>query len=312
MRHYITLTLAAFLLAATLPALAATVKIGGYVQSRYTDALGAAPGKETVSGFDGNGTFNVRRARISTKATIDENTMAAIEIDAAKTNVSVKQAFISYAFADLYTSLGLTKLPFGYENQLSSSAIIPLERSMISNMVSEYGTGLFLVPSSDIIPVVKTKFAVINGEETDTIDKDNNKVAIGNVEYPFGDTKVGVSYLAGHGQAANAYVANKTGRFTTVAEYTTSKYNDKFQLKNKYKGFYVLEAFEVNPKTQVYARYDELDQDNTANFKKTRITAGVAYLLNDTTELTAEYQSIDDDAKPDVDGAVGVQLQTKF
>lgn len=329
MRHTLPIVLATVALA-TLSAFAVpSLKIGGYVQVRYTDTIGAADVNK-VSGYDENGTFSIRRARLAAKATINPQSMAVIEIDASQVGVTTKKAYIGYTFGDVYTTLGRNTIPFGYELQLSSSALLPLERSMISNSMPEYVTGLVAMPGSALVPV-RTKLGIVNGDdptgkkfEEKFNDQNNNKVLLANVEKPFGNTTVGASYITNSDSddAVNGYLVYCTDKVYLAGEYIASDFNkelalnlikvDDVQVLARNSGWYVLGAYYVNPLTALYARYDTLDNDYID--ARDRVTVGVDYWLDaeKANKLTAEYQFIDDPANPALDGAFGVQMQTIF
>jgi hypothetical protein len=334
MRHSISLALAALLVATCLPALAApSVKLGGYVQVRLTDTLGAKDDgaidgvAKGVSGFSEFNNFGIRRARLSVKATLDENSLAALEIDASKAEVEMKKAYIAYQWNELYLLAGRDTIPFGYDLQTGTSALTTLDRSMISSTMPEYATGLKITPGSAYIPV-KTTLGIFNGNDpakpiavagaagavNGFDDTNNNKVVSLTTEVPVAGQKIGASYLTdtkGHAAAAG-YVAATFGKIGLTGEYIQSEF-DKYManlgtLQNH--GYSALATYALKPSTTLYARYDTLANVNIA--EKTRTTVGSAIQLGENTELTVEYQMIDDPAKPALDGAYGVQMQMKF
>ncbi|OPZ84528.1 MAG: Phosphate-selective porin O and P [bacterium ADurb.Bin429] len=326
--------LVALVATALMPALAApSVKIGGYVQVRFTDTLGAKDDgaidgiAKGVSGFGESSSFGLRRARLSVKATLDEHSLAALEIDMSKSGVETKKAYLAYQWQDLYFVAGRDTIPFGYELQLSSSGLTTLERSMISQTLPEYATGLKITPGSVYLPL-KTTVGIFNGNDpaksiavsgasgsvNSFEDTNNNKVLSVTTELPVGDHKIGASYLTdlgGH-TATAGYATASIGKIGLSAEYIASEF-DKYMANlgaPQNHGYYLQVAYAVKPTTTVYARYDSLN--NAIIAEKTRTTVGAAVQLTDNTELTLEYQMIDDPAKAALDGAVGVQLQGKF
>jgi hypothetical protein len=337
MRQHLTLALAVLVAATCLTALAApSVKMGGYVQVRLTDTLGAADDgaidgvAKGVSGFGANTSFGMRRARLAVKATLDENSLAALEIDASKSEVETKKAYISYAWNELYFVAGRDTIPFGYELMLSSSGLTTLERSMISQTLPEYGTGLKITPGSVYLPL-KTTIAVLNGNDpakpiavsgaagsvNGYDDPNNAKVAGITTEIPVLGQKATVSYLTDlSARYAVSGAVNATfDKFGVTGEYIQSKF-DKYLAPiaggQKNSGWYGLVSYALKPSTTLYGRYDTLNPATAGLANKSRITVGTAIMLGENTELTAEYQSIDDPAKPALNGAVGLQMQMKF
>jgi len=157
-------------------------------------------------------------------------------------------------------------------------------------------------------------FSGASGAVNSFDDTNNNKILGVTAELPVGGHNIGASYLTdlgGH-TAAGGYANATFGKLGLTAEYIASEY-DKYlanlgALQNR--GYYLLATYAVKPSTTVYARYDTLN--NAAIEEKARATVGAAVRLTEHTELTVEYQLIDDPAQPALNGAVGVQLQGKF
>jgi hypothetical protein len=340
MRPHNMLILAAVAAALLLPTLAfGQVVLGGYVQQRFTDVFGAADTNK-VSGFAPQPTFTIRRARLSAKATLDAKTTAVIEVDASKSLVELKKAYVAYSLSPvLYTNVGRTNLPFGYENPMSSSAITPLDRSMIStNGMPEYATGLFLIPTQEKLAKqnIKTTLSIVNGDDPSAVVKvdgssgsnnpydnpNNNLVTALTVEHRLksGNALIGVSGATDtntHG-AFDAYASTLKGKAKVTTEYMVSGFDSKLKphLSGSTTvtdtGYYVLGSLQVRPTDTVYARYDAFETDEAGYQQKTRWTAGFLRNLSPSTKFTAEYQAINDPANTSLDGAFGAQLQVKF
>ena len=318
MRLYPITVIAALAIVMSLPAFAVpTVKITGYVQFRFTDTLGSVDSATNkLLGFTNpNSSFQVRRARIATRAMLDERSMAVIEIDASKSTVETKKAYFTYTLDDITIAGGRTSLPFGYEIPFSTSSLTTLERSFISLTLPEYSTGLLVTPSAKMLPFKLTVAGINGNESTSFTDTNNNKLLVANAEVSIARHKLGASILTdsdGH-DALNGYLVGQFGQFSLTGEYITSEFDATLLplTKGKNTGWYALACCQLNTPTSVYARYDTLDAVNETK-AKTRGTVGLNYLLSDNARLTLEYQQIADPKSPDLDGAFGLQMQMKF
>ena len=80
------------------------------------------------------------------------------------------------------------------------------------------------------------------------------------------------------------------------------------------RGGYLTVAYQLpNSKFQPYLRYDCFDVNRDIDDNEyARGTIGVNYRPNNQTRVTVEYQTITDDASPNVNGAIGAQYQVGF
>jgi len=319
MRYFITLTLSVLAIALSLPALAApTVSTTGYLQVRYSELFGAADTNKATGYFDkDNGTFQIRRARLAIKGTIDPQTSATIEIDGSKGAVETTKAFVAYTLHDCTIAAGRNTLPFTYEIQLSSTSMTTLERSMMARALSEYGVGLFITPQGAYIPC-KLTAAIINGDDT-MVDTNSNKLIVASAEYPAGThLKLGASYLTGMNghYGVNGYLVGQYGPIGAVAEYTQAEFTDKLAaMDGRNQGWYVLGTYDLNPTVRLHARYEAFDKagaPETTYKTKHNIALGGTYFQSGNMKCTLEYQFIHDPANPALNNALGTQWQVRF
>jgi hypothetical protein len=261
-------------MAILLPTLAhAEAKLSGYVQERFTDIFGSSTVTDSskITHFPGTSSFGIRRARIGVKGNLDAKGMANLELDLSKSLVELRKANIGYAVTPtLFATVGRMNLPFGNEiGNLSSSALTTLERSMISNTMPEYATGLSVLPLQTAVRNTKFTAGVFNGNDpaaiatvnTTTIkvdvdgdgdlddvvvlknntlnnagydDPNNNKVGLLTVEHRLPGTRglVGVSGVGdmdGH-SAIGGYVSYNTGKIGMQSEYIANDFDAKLNL----------------------------------------------------------------------------------
>jgi hypothetical protein len=336
MRRTISIIAAALTVATVTAGFAADVKVGGYAQARFTDVVGVTQGsaqgtkdqlKNIYGYFAPVPNIYLRRVRLNVTAVLDENARAVAEFDTAANTVSMKKAYVSYAFPELYVTVGRLVTPFGYELQQSSSAITTLDRSMASLLlIPEYVTGASFTPGSAIVPFgIKSTFTVANsgGEDAASFQDTNaNKVLLADLSRVFGTRgTVGASYAtdAKSNFAVGGYATGSYGKLSLTGEYLQSNFG-RYVTASGFNipmnslsdaaavttgtsitrsGFYLLGNYQAWQKVGVYARFDQLagyaEKTLTRDtLNRSRVTLGTNIVLGEATKLTAEYQIIDD------------------
>ena len=337
MRHYTILALAALLLGTSLSAFAVDVKVSGYVQGRY-DALigGTDANQDTKYSQDpkATDTFSLRRARINVAATLTPQAGAVIELDATK-GVTNTLAYVTYnGIPDVNLALGRKRDPFNYELAMSSSMLTTLERSIISQRVMpEYATGLYLSPTTNIVPFPVT-LALLNANgDTNSnnggafTDETNHKLVLLTAESPalYG-AHIGATYttdtIVAH--AYNVYARGAVGPVSLLGEYMAARNFDSNELSaatskpDAYgvdRGYYLLGNYAIAHNLGVYARYDAAHTQSIENaaIPVKRFTVGTNLMLIDGAKWTVEYQYIHDkNNQPTLRGGLATQLQIKF
>ena len=186
----------AALFTVALPAMSAPVKyfFTGYVQGRFSETFGeVGVGSAAVEVPD---TFEIRRAYIMLKATVDEHIGATVLVNAFNTNrlptgevvgndLNLLEAYGEYTAKPFSGRLGLSRIPFGYEVPLSSASLITLERSLIlQDLVFPFAFdrgifGYYQQPQG-----LGVALAVTNGRTVNAaIDNNDRKNVIGRISY---------------------------------------------------------------------------------------------------------------------------------
>ncbi len=316
------------LLAVALPLSAAPMKwtLGGYLQARLTEDLGTpASGASTPS------TFSDTRPSILVRATDDKPLFLQFFFSKpAGDTLEVQHAFAEYRAAPYAARLGLMPVPFGYENPVTSSALITTERSRASQaMIGPFGidrgfTATYRNPNG-----LNLAAGVFNGQPY-TVSRDDNsdKVIAARAGYTLKNGEIGLSYYTGDAPGATAPAdvdrfgldaMFKLSNVTILAEYFTGEGDLITETPTNFvvddgKGGYLTVAYR-KPGTAFmpYIRFDTLDpQDNVDGDSFNRITGGVSYYLNETSKIQLEFESINDDLNPDLDGRYTAQYQIIF
>ncbi|HEY3415712.1 MAG TPA: porin [Armatimonadota bacterium] len=329
LRHGIALFALTVLSLLSLPAVAEMqTTLSGYIQARATETLGDADASS----------LDVRRAYLVARATDGQHISAVVNLWAYP-NPRLLEAYGEYAWTkDLKARFGLTGVPFGYESPLSSARLITLERSQVNaKLIYPYtfDTGAF----GYITNVHGFNFAasVTNGRPVDigndisfTKDTNNTKNLEARIGYAIPGGQIGVSYWNGTlptiSAPTNPYtpptdlpdlsawrygadLETAVGPFTILSEYVAAK-----TAGIEANGYYLTLAYQAKGSTwQPYARFDVFDPDtDIANNEFQRYTVGVNDYLNPKTRITLEYENINDDLTPSVDGRISAQYQVAF
>lgn len=229
-----------------------------------------------------------------------------------------QHAFAEYQMNPYFIRLGLSPIPFGYENPITSCKLITMERSEVSRVLIgrkalDKGLFAYYMPASSF----NLSAGVVNGEDYNVASDSNNKkniVACFGYKLPmFGD--LGASLITGQNSGFPAglcyirYGVDAEGKIlgaTVVAEYIWGK-----DVSAQSKGGYATAAYMLpGTKFEPYARYDAFNPASGLDFK--RGTFGLGYYVNPSSKISAEYQSIDDQANTDVDGTMAFQYQIIF
>lgn len=308
-------SLLALFVVASLPLYAAPMKwsLGGYVQARFNDQLGE---NAVVPDPKAPSTLLDTRPSLLVRATDEEHVFLQFFISSIPgTSPEFQHAFAEYQAKPYYVRLGLSPIPFGYENPISSCRLITMERSKISaDLIGKKGLdrGLFgyYLPGKGL----NASVGIVNGEDyTASADTNNVKNAVARVGYSIPGSEIGVSAIVGKDAADatfNRYgvdLLTKQGDFTILSEYITGKSGAV-----KESGAYLTAAYK--PASWIIEPYARYDFANTKDADKdySRITVGGGYYLNPTSKVSVEFQSTSDDANPDLDGNIAAQYQIIF
>lgn len=295
--------------------------VSGYIQPRFTLVNGSS-----TSGIT-NSTFDVKRYSLFVRAQLDPH-ISAVVTPSGLPNTSLLEAYGEYADKTYSARLGLSRIPFGYESPLGSNKLITLERSQVVSQLLVvpglwYDRGAYVY----VKPVDKLNIAagVANGASTSTAqDPNNGKNVVARVGYQvLPKTIVGISYYDGtvaqtnngsyvtgthiDAQRIGADLEATAGQFQIISEALLGKNGDVDA-----KGGYVTVAY-TQGKTQPYVRYDVYDPNtDTANNSFERWTGGVGYYVTPNAKLSLEYEAINDDTQPNLNGRLTTQYQISF
>lgn len=313
--------LALLLVSAPLSAAPMKWTLGGYLQTRLTEDLGSpASGAATPS------TFLDTRPSVLIRATDDQHVFLQMFFSMRSgTGLEVQHAFAEYRAAPWAARLGLGPVPFGYENPVTSAALITTERSqasarLIGTFALDRGAQVIYKNPNGFNAAV----GAFNGQPyTVSSDTNSNKTLAGRIGYllPKGKGDIGLSLYDGAGTGATnpidvqrmaVDVLYKPANFTILGEYFTGEgdiINNVADVKGK--GGYLTVAYrKPGSAFMPYLRVDTFDpNDDVDNDTFDRITGGVSYYLNETSKVQAEFESINDDLNPDLDGRYTLQYQ---
>jgi len=336
----------------SLPALAApmTWTLGGYIQPRFTDTLGSGLNGTVPGVVDSTPmTFNDSRVAFLVRAKDGEHVflqvfIASVGKDAGRSTTTlgntpngnstfqIQHAFAEYIEKDYHLRLGLSPVPFGYENPITSCMLITTERSQVStvlfskvgktaeNFSLDHGLYAYYLPKDGF----NVSLGVTNGQPVDvSSDTENGKTIVARVGYFIPGGQVGVSYYNGKRTEPIAVFAPELdmkrlgadlqtviGPFTILGEYIAGTDGTI-----KSQGGYLTGAYQpAGSPHQEYLRVDTYNPNTNplASTYYERATAGYCYFINPTSKAQVEYQAIKDNANPGMHGSVTLQYQIIF
>jgi phosphate-selective porin len=113
-----------------------TVKLrfNGRMHYQY-DGLGA---KENGADLPSTNHFYFRRVRLGAQATHENGLFAKTVVDFAENDLSIDEAFAGYEYSDALTAIfGYKKVPFGFDETISSSKIKTIERAAANRFFAD-------------------------------------------------------------------------------------------------------------------------------------------------------------------------------
>lgn len=291
------------------------LKLSGYVQTRWTDSVGA------------NNPFEIRRARIALDGKLNEKMGFRVQVDAVKGPILVDARFEWKPSPYARLTLGQFKIPFSRENLISGRDLLTVERSAVVNKLvpgrdngssgRDIGAqleGVILGGKDE--PLVSYSFGVFNGAGINRTD-DNRRKDV--------SARIALHLLKGLSLAGDYYngesgpdrltkdrmgveLAYVRGRSTVQSEYIWGRDD-----ATRKRGWYVLGAYRFVPKLEGVLRFDSFDPDRGASRDRTdTYLGGINWYFSRWVKLQADYGVVDDGARDSLTNLILTQLQFQF
>jgi len=248
---------------------------------------------------------------------VDERIGAAILFNGVP-STSLLEAYGDYTVKPFSTRLGLSRIPFGYEVPLSSSRLITLERSKVATdllVPFTFDKGLFWYYQPGQGP--NLALALTNGTPPNVpTDTNERKDFIGRLSHAIPGGEIGLSMYQGNNPTNNQTMdrtgidlETKQGPVTLLSEVIAGRDGTTDSL-----GGYVTLAYQKDgTPSQPYIRFDTFDRDDAVpDDVYNRVTVGYNHYLATGTRVTLEYESINDEQEPDLNGRITTQYQVSF
>ncbi len=308
------------LLAVSLMANAAPVKVetSGYVQGRYESAPGST-GKQ----------LNLNRALVASKVFATDKTGVFL-VACNQYNTNTPELQYAYAFmidGNLEYRAGLSTIPFGYENPISASRLITLERSKICSVLLKntilggnagLDRGIFVnyTPKDGI----GLQGAILNGTPyTKSSDANANKNVLVRVFKPIAGGELGASLYVGKSDAnalmnrAGIDFSKVIGNYTIISEVMGGKGSiDSGSNESAYGGYVTVSRRAKDSDIAPYARLEAADQNANANGSIYKAaTLGVAYFVAPTAKVSGQIL-VEKSTEKTTCNKFGLQYQVTF
>lgn len=310
------------------------ISIAGYNQVRY-QAL------EETGKADG---FDIRRARLDVKGAISPYWGYRVQFDLAG-SPKVLDAYIELKLNDYFNfTVGQAKVPFSYENLLSSTQLALIDRSQVVEALTARGkdvggnqngrdigiqVGGVLVKSGDR-PVLDYRLGLFNGAGINTADNNEKKdYAARLAVHPV----TGLDISGAWYQGSRFIPEVKTNNVVTTpsANVDRNRYGadlsydlKNFSLRSEYirgkdnetdrEGYYVQGGYYFfQRKFQLVAKYDFYDGDlSKADDASTWEVIGANFFFNANTKIQANYTFKQEEGTAISNNLAAVQLQIGF
>jgi hypothetical protein len=300
---------------ATVTALGKETKLafGGYIQTQ------AEFGESPDARFPASDRFLIRRARIGVKGTFAENFDFTLQSDwgsnslgtTASYRAQLSDAYISwtkYSFA--IPTIGQFKVPYGYEQLLSDTKTVCIERSLPSDMLTLPRQAGVMVAGSFYEKRLGYATAVTNGNGNNNGSNDNDQFLYLGRVYGTVLNKGGVKATLGvntfrtydTGTGAGSFTGYRLGRGIDTQIYYAGAEVDAELLRTRFdrttgadydtQGWALMGSYFFIPnKWQAVFRYENYDPNTTIEADRTILrTYGVNYLLKgDDIKLQLNY-----------------------
>lgn len=294
---------------------ATKIKLGGWAQTRYTNAVGSTNPLE------------LRRARLAVDGSLAPRVAYKMEIDVVR-SPALLDARLDYAprpYAKV--TVGQFKIPFSQENLDSDRDIIFIERSLVglslvpgrdtSNNGRDIGAQLAgNVARGDGRPLFDYAVGVFNGAGINRRD-DNRRKDLGAriVIHPFSGLSLAGDYYSGASgekelsrERAGVELAYVRKPYSLRAEYIWGHDG----AVRKY-GWYSQFVYRFRPKWEALARFDTFDPKRHAGKDVTNTYLfGVNWYLLNWVKLQANYGVVDEEARTNLTNLFLSQVQFQF
>ena len=295
---------------------ASKIKLSGYVQTRFTSAVGPA-----------NDTLEIRRARLAVEGNLAPRVAYKMEIDAVR-SPALLDARLDYRLRPYAKfTVGQFKIPFSQENLDSDRDLTFIERSLVGlsltpgrdtgNNGRDVGAQVAgNIARSDGRPLFDYAVGVFNGAGITRRDDNRRKDGAGRlVVHPFAGLSLAGDYYNGASGVTNIPRERAGIEFA----YTRKLYSLRGEYiwghdgpVRKY-GWYSQFAYRFQPKWEALARFDTFDPHRHAGQDTTKTyLVGVNWYLNSHVKLQANYGLSDEEARDDLTNLFLSQLQFQF
>lgn len=306
------------------------MKIGGYIQTRYTTGAG----KKVAD------TLDVNNAKIGISGHIVPEVAYKVEIGPHKTSNILYDAFLrAEYFPKAKITIGQFKMPFSEEYITSSSAIKTADRALFQgNLSQEYSQGLKV--EGNLLDNLYYAVAGVTGTKREVSDDNEAKDVVGRLVYsPFKSSekelfkglKIGTAVQYGRqprsgntegDRLRNLGMLKYTYKGLTLqSEYVRQKQEQIPGVDDvKGEGWYALAAYKFpsfrvsgyDTQLEPLFKIEQYDPDiNVGNNRQDMYTLGLTWYLNKYFYIMANYQWRDEQTETSDDRFI-LQSQVKF
>jgi len=309
---------------------ARSMKLSGYTQIRFQQ-------------FDETGKINgtdVRRARLDLRGDFTPYWSYQFQIDFAGANGKLLDAVANFKPYDfLNFSIGQTKIPLSFENQISDDKSEAIDRSQVVEALvargkdvngNHNGRDLGIMVYGAILKIndknrIDYRIGVFNGEGINVADSNSAKSTSGRViAHLIKGLDVGASYYSGWDMFRTAKGEPDINQNRSRYGFEFNYYYKSLYFRGEYlqgkdgsitrEGWYLQTGYFVIPaKLQLLVKYDAYDPNKSkVNDMSTRYIVGASFQFNNWAKLAAHYNFCEEEGTSIKNNFTSVQFQIGF
>jgi hypothetical protein len=306
------------------------MKLSGYTQVRYQNL--DEPGKTDA--------FDIRRARLDFRGDVTPYWSYQFQVDFAGANGKLLDAVADFKPYDfLNFSIGQTKIPLSFENQISDNKMEAIDRSQVVEALvargkdvngNHNGRDLGILVGGNFLKIgdknrIEYRMGIFNGEGINLSDSNEAKSFSGRlITHLIKGLDIGASCYTGWdkftiGKGFPA-INQERSRFGLELNYEFKR----FYFRGEYlqgkdaaisrEGWYLQSGYFVIPnKVQVLLKYDVYDPNKSKSADmSTRYIFGATYQFNNWAKLSANYNFCEEEGSSINNNFTSIQFQIGF
>ncbi len=291
------------------------LKLGGFVQARWTDAAGTT------------NSFEIRRARFELRGDLTPRSDFRVQVDVVDSPILLDARYNWNPSPYARFTVGQFRIPFSQESFNSPRDLYVISRSTVVNSFapgrdnSSDGRDIGAMLEGNLFqrdagPLLSYSFGIFNGAGINRLDDNRRKDAAMRLAFtPFRGLTLAGDYYDGASGAhrlskdrADLELSLVRGRTTIWGEYL---WGHDGAVRRQ--GWYALAAYRFVPKLEGVFRYDTFNANlSVVNSRVGTYLSGLNWYVSPWVKVQANYGLVDNQARTNLTNTVQTQVQFQF